>query len=71
MLQQSAEAHQELGLNGKVLGVDHLATRVLAGEREDSILEFLTMVPYYFWGAYNISRDEFLHQCHPSSHGGG
>ncbi len=37
-----------------MLGIDHLATRVLAGEREDAILEFLTMVPYYFWGAYNI-----------------
>ncbi len=56
VLQQSAEAHQEIGLKDKVLGVDHLATRVLAGEREDSILEFLTMVPYYFWGAYNISE---------------
>lgn len=54
LLQEAADAHQQLGLNGKVLGVDHLATRVLAGEREDSILEFLTMVPYYFWGAYNI-----------------
>ncbi len=37
-----------------MLGIDHLATRILAGEREDAILEFLTMVPYYFWGAYNI-----------------
>ncbi|MGA9275466.1 hypothetical protein [Ilumatobacter sp.] len=41
---------------GKVLGLDHMATRVLAGEREDAILEYLTMVPYYFWGAYNISE---------------
>ena len=35
-------------------GVDHMATRILAGEREDAMLEYLTMVPYYFWGAYNI-----------------
>jgi len=28
---------------------------VLAGEREDALLEYLTMVPYYFWGAYNIA----------------
>ncbi|WP_426571564.1 hypothetical protein [Aquihabitans sp. McL0605] len=40
----------------KVLGLDHMATRVLAGDREDAILEYLTMVPYYFWGAYNISE---------------
>ncbi len=43
-------------LNPLVLGVDHLATRILAGEREDAILEFLTMTHYYFWGAYNISE---------------
>jgi hypothetical protein len=42
------------GIDGLVLGIDHLATRILAGEREDAILEYLTMVPYYFWGAYNI-----------------
>ena len=38
-----------------VLGLDHMATRILAGEREDAILEFLTMSNYYFWGAYNIA----------------
>jgi hypothetical protein len=38
-----------------MLGLDHMATRVLAGEREDAILEFLTMAPYYFWGAFNIA----------------
>jgi len=42
-------------LNPLVLGVDHMATRILAGEREDAILEFLTMSNYYFWGAYNIA----------------
>ena len=28
---------------------------MLAGEREDALLENLTMVPYDFWGAYNIA----------------
>jgi hypothetical protein len=52
-----AEArHRQLGLEGLILGLDHMATRVLAGEREDAILEYLTMVPYYFWGAYNIQE---------------
>ena len=51
---EALDQHQRLGLEGKILGLDHLATRVLAGEREDAILEYLTMVPYYFWGAYNI-----------------
>ena len=42
-------------INQLVMGLDHMATRVLAGEREDAILEFLTMSNYYFWGAYNIA----------------
>ncbi len=45
----------EKGTNALILGVDHMATRILSGEREDAILEFLTMSNYYFWGAYNIS----------------
>ena len=45
----------EHGLGDLILGIDHMATRILAGEREDAILEFLTMSPYYFWGAYNIA----------------
>ena len=31
-----------------------MATRILSGDREDALLEYMTMVPYYFWGAYNI-----------------
>jgi hypothetical protein len=46
---------KELGFEDKLLGFDHMATRILAGEREDAILEFLTMSSYYFWGAYNIA----------------
>ena len=42
-------------LGDLIFGVDHMATRILAGEREDAILEFLTLSNYYFWGAYNIS----------------
>ncbi|MDX2381377.1 MAG: hypothetical protein QNM02_16645 [Acidimicrobiia bacterium] len=50
----AAAIQVEHGLEGLILGLDHMATRILAGEREDAILEYLTMVPYYFWGAYNI-----------------
>lgn len=52
----AAEKQASHGISGLVLGLDHMATRILAGEREDAILEYLTMVPYYFWGAYNISE---------------
>ncbi|MES0880537.1 hypothetical protein [Roseibium sp. SCP14] len=53
-LQEGVDFAQSHGLDDLMLGYDHMATRILAGEREDAILEFLTMVPYYFWGAYNI-----------------
>jgi len=52
----AAELQASRSIDGLVLGIDHLATRILAGEREDAILEYLTMVPYYFWGAYNITE---------------
>ncbi len=55
-LDRAAELQAAHGIDGKVLGLDHMATRILAGEREDAILEYLTMVPYYFWGAYNITE---------------
>jgi hypothetical protein len=42
------------GVEGLVLGIDHLATRVLMGDREQALLEFLSLSPHYFWGAYNI-----------------
>ena len=42
------------GLDQIVLGVDHMATRILSNEREDALLEFLSLSNYYFWGAYNI-----------------
>ena len=45
---------EEHGISDLVLGLDHMATRILSGDREDALLEYLTMVPYYFWGAYNI-----------------
>jgi hypothetical protein len=53
-LDQAAAFGSDSNISPLMLGIDHLATRILAGEREDAILEFLTMVPYYFWGAYNI-----------------
>jgi len=53
-LSETSDFAADSGIAPLMLGLDHLATRVLAGEREDAILEFLTMVPYYFWGAYNI-----------------
>lgn len=55
-LKQQEELGESLGIAHLIEGVDHMATRVLAGEREDAILEFLTLSNYYFWGAYNIEE---------------
>jgi len=46
---------QKLGIKPFMKGIDHMATRMLAGDREDAILEFLCLSNYYFWGAYNIA----------------
>ena len=54
-LAQITEFAKAQRLDPLVLGIDHLATRILSGEREDALLEFLTMSNHYFWGAYNIS----------------
>jgi hypothetical protein len=54
-LQEVDELTIESGIKPLLKGVDHMATRILAGEREDAILEFLCLSNYYFWGAYNIS----------------
>lgn len=53
-LEKAAELQSQHGISDLVLGLDHMATRILAGDREGALLEYLTMVPYYFWGAYNI-----------------
>ncbi|MGB0101397.1 MAG: hypothetical protein WBP61_14060 [Nocardioides sp.] len=53
-LERADALQAEHGIKGLVLGIDHAATRILAGDREHALLEYLTMVPYYFWGAYNI-----------------
>ncbi len=45
---------REFGLYKLVWGVDHMASRVLCGDREHAILEFLCLNNYYFWGAYTI-----------------
>jgi hypothetical protein len=47
---------EDNGTKPLIKGIDHLATRILAGEREDAILEFLCLANYYFWGAYNIGE---------------
>ena len=56
VIDKADQLQKDHDIFGMVLGLDHMATRVLAGEREDAILEYLTMVPNYFWGAYNIQE---------------
>lgn len=55
-LARADEAYQKLGFGKLIRGIDHLATRVFSDDREHAILEFITLTPYYFWGAYNIEE---------------
>ncbi|WP_419421157.1 hypothetical protein ACNVED_07510 [Legionella sp. D16C41] len=57
------------GTKGLLKGIDHMATRILAGEREDAILEFLCLSNYYFWGAYNIYDMNSSTNVNRSPHG--
>ena len=55
-LAKSDKIQEHFGLKPLIYGIDHMATRVLSGEREDAILELLTLTHYYYWGAYNITE---------------
>ena len=37
-----------------LLPIDHLATRIYSQNREVSILEYLGLSSYYYWGSYDI-----------------
>lgn len=53
-LEEVDQFTQEHQIKPLLKGVDHTASRVLAGEREDAILEWLCLSNYYFWGAYDV-----------------
>lgn len=48
------EMQEKLGVNGLILPIDHLATRVYSQNREAAILEYLALSSYYYWGSYDI-----------------
>lgn len=51
---EAMEAKARLGLANLLLPIDHLATRVYSQNREASILEYLSLTSYYYWGSYDI-----------------
>lgn len=50
LLDEEDQRSHDRGIKYLLKGIDHMATRILAGEREDAILEFLCLSKYYFWG---------------------
>ncbi len=52
---EAKETQARLGLEGLLLPIDHLATRVYSQNREAAILEYLTLTSYYYWGSYDIA----------------
>lgn len=51
---EAMETKARLGLASLLLPIDHLATRVYSQNREASILEYLSLTSYYYWGSYDI-----------------
>jgi hypothetical protein len=47
---------KDAGIYELMRPLDHIATRVMQQDRENAILEILTLEPYYPWGAYNIEE---------------
>ncbi len=50
----SKQRQKDLGVEGLILPIDHLATRVYCQNREVAILEWLSWSSYYYWGSYYI-----------------
>jgi hypothetical protein len=48
------ELQKKLAIDGLILPIDHLATRVYCQNREAAILEWLSLSSYYYWGSYDI-----------------
>ncbi len=66
---REAKATQaELGLGDLLLPIDHLATRVYSQNREASILEYLTLTSYYYWGSYDIADQNSSTNVTKSTH---
>ncbi len=48
------QQQKALGIDGLILPVDHLATRIYSQNREVAILEWLSLSSYYYWGSFDI-----------------
>jgi len=59
---------QELGIDGLILPIDHLATRVYSQNREVAILEWLSLSSYYYWGSYDIKDQNSSTNVTKSTH---
>lgn len=53
-LKKQDEIAIQLGIKPLIKGIDHLAARVLASEREDALLELLCLTNYYYWGGFDV-----------------
>lgn len=52
--QEAKDLQEQLGINGMLTPIDHLATRIYSQNRETAILEWLSLSSYYYWGSYDI-----------------
>jgi len=65
----AAKAKQEeLEINGLIMPIDHLATRVYCQNREVALLEWLSLSSYYYWGSYDIKDQNSSTNVTKSTH---
>lgn len=65
---QAKELQGQLGLKPLLLPIDHLATRIYSQNREASILEWLSLTSYYYWGSYDIAAQNSSTNVTKSAH---
>ncbi|CAA6828649.1 MAG: FIG01182661: hypothetical protein [uncultured Thiotrichaceae bacterium] len=51
---KAKNAQKALNIEGILTPIDHLATRIYSQNRENAILEWLSLSSYFYWGSYDI-----------------
>ncbi len=51
---QAKELQAEMAIDTMLNPIDHLATRIYSQNRENAILEWLSLSSYFYWGSYDI-----------------
>jgi len=62
--QAAKELQERRRILDLLLPIDHLATRVYSQNRKVAILEWLPLSSYYYWGSYDIAKQDVAKLTH-------